>query len=228
MKESRNPSRRGALMAGGVAILGAAFLLSWGAEVAQLDISQALAIAFLATAGVPTPRTYAVLTRLAELRRLRALAERLGSFVLKPARGSGGSGVVAISARDERGAFVKTSGASITLRDLEAHAADILAGAFSRNQRQDDVLLEYRVVADPVLASVSFGGVADVRLLVFLGVPVLAMLRLPTRRSDGRANLHLALEVRPNRIRSIGWRASARAPRRHRGLRPAARETPGP
>lgn len=36
----------------GIAILGAAFLLSWGAEVAQLDISQALAIAFLAFIAV--------------------------------------------------------------------------------------------------------------------------------------------------------------------------------
>ncbi|MGZ4119929.1 MAG: hypothetical protein ACXVQS_04640 [Actinomycetota bacterium] len=36
----------------GVAILGAAFLLSWGAEVAQMDISQGLAIAFLAFIAV--------------------------------------------------------------------------------------------------------------------------------------------------------------------------------
>jgi cation:H+ antiporter len=36
----------------GIAILGAAFLLSWGAEVAQLDISQGLAIAFLAFIAV--------------------------------------------------------------------------------------------------------------------------------------------------------------------------------
>ncbi|MGH2795964.1 MAG: sodium:proton exchanger, partial [Actinomycetota bacterium] len=36
----------------GIGILGAAFLLSWGAEVAQLDISQALAIAFLAFIAV--------------------------------------------------------------------------------------------------------------------------------------------------------------------------------
>ena len=36
----------------GVAILGSAFLLSWGAEVAQLEISQALAIAFLAFIAV--------------------------------------------------------------------------------------------------------------------------------------------------------------------------------
>ena len=36
----------------GIAILGAAFLLSWGAEVAQLDVSQGLAIAFLAFVAV--------------------------------------------------------------------------------------------------------------------------------------------------------------------------------
>lgn len=36
----------------GLAILGAAFLLTWGAEVAELDISQALAIAFLAFIAV--------------------------------------------------------------------------------------------------------------------------------------------------------------------------------
>jgi cation:H+ antiporter len=36
----------------GVAILGSAFLLSWGAEVAQMEISQALAIAFLAFIAV--------------------------------------------------------------------------------------------------------------------------------------------------------------------------------
>jgi cation:H+ antiporter len=36
----------------GVAILGAAFLLSWAGEVAQLDISQALALAFLAFVAV--------------------------------------------------------------------------------------------------------------------------------------------------------------------------------
>ena len=33
-------------------------------------------------------------------------------------------------------------------------------------------------------------GVPDVRIIVFLGVPVMSMVRLPTRLSGGRANLH--------------------------------------
>ena len=39
-------------VASGLAIFGAAFLLSWGSEVAQLDIPQALALAFLALVAV--------------------------------------------------------------------------------------------------------------------------------------------------------------------------------
>ena len=30
----------------------------------------------------------------------------------------------------------------------------------------------------------------DIRIIVFLGVPVMSMVRLPTRMSDGKANLH--------------------------------------
>ncbi|MBI2784610.1 MAG: alpha-L-glutamate ligase-like protein, partial [Gammaproteobacteria bacterium] len=37
---------------------------------------------------------------------------------------------------------------------------------------------------------ISFQGVPDIRVIVFRGVPVAAMVRLPTRASGGRANLH--------------------------------------
>lgn len=39
-------------LSSGVSIFGAAFLLSWAAELAQLDIPQALALAFLALIAV--------------------------------------------------------------------------------------------------------------------------------------------------------------------------------
>jgi alpha-L-glutamate ligase-like protein len=87
--------------------------------------------------------------------------------------------------------FVKASGVALARRDLEAHASDIVAGAYSVGGRDDVVVVEERVRVDAVLGEVAYRGVPDVRVLVFRGVPVLAMLRLPTRRSDGRANLHL-------------------------------------
>ena len=143
----------------------------------------------LAASGIPVPRTHAVLSRPDDLVWLREAARRgAADFVLKPAHGSGGGGIVAVE-RHDGGRWWKSSGASLTEAELEAHAADVLAGGFARNQQRDQALVEYRVRSHPDLAALSWGGVADVRVLVFLGVPVLAMLRLPTRRSDGRANL---------------------------------------
>src|SRR5207249_1190581 len=123
----------------------------------------------------------------------RALVEQLAAlaeFVLKPARGAGGAGIVVVVGRWD-GRFLKASGASLGARDLETHACDVIAGAYSPGGRSDVLLVEQRLVADPVLGALAYRGVPDVRVLVFRGVPLLAMLRVPTRRSDGRANLHL-------------------------------------
>jgi alpha-L-glutamate ligase-like protein len=46
------------------------------------------------------------------------------------------------------------------------------------------------VVVDPVFAEVSYEGVPDIRIITLLGYPAMAMLRLPTRMSNGKANLH--------------------------------------
>ena len=144
----------------------------------------------LRTHGIPVPRTHAVFAVQWDIRKLAWAVRRLDDFVLKPARGSGGGGILAIVRRDGE-QFFKASGTALRIRDLENHVSDILSGAFSLNQRQDEAILEYRVHTHEVLDSMSYGGVPDVRVLVFLGVPLLAMLRLPTKQSDGRANLHM-------------------------------------
>jgi alpha-L-glutamate ligase-like protein len=144
----------------------------------------------LAAAGIPAPATYAELARLWDLRRLAAVVADRPAFVVKPARGAGGGGVVVVTGRDgDR--YVKASGATTTLADLAAHCSDILAGAYAASGHTDAVLIEYCVRADPVLGAISYRGVPDVRVLVFRGVPLQAMIRLPTRASDGRANLHM-------------------------------------
>jgi len=144
----------------------------------------------LAAAGIPVPQTYAELTMEWDIRRLAALVAPHRDFVLKPARGSGGGGVLVV-VRHENGRFVKPSGAVLALADLAAHCSEILSGAFSVRQHSDAVLVEYRVAAEEVLGAVSYQGVPDIRVMVFRGVPIQAMIRLPTRASDGRANLHM-------------------------------------
>jgi len=144
----------------------------------------------LARHGLPVPDTFGRYVRQREIDLLAREIERRVEFALKPARGAGGEGVVVIAGRTHD-RLVKASGAQLRLGDLLAHAADIIAGAFSLSQARDEAILEHRLTAEPLLARYSSGGIPDVRVLVVRGVPVMAMLRLPTRASDGRANLHV-------------------------------------
>lgn len=160
--------------------------------------------------GLPVPVTFGCYSRQRELGLLAREAQRHAEFVLKPARGAGGDGVVVIAGRSHD-RLVKASGPSLRLADLVAHAADIIAGAFSLSQARDEAVLEHRLRPDPVLAEFSSGGVPDVRVLVVRGVPLMAMLRLPTRNSDGRANLHVGgvgvgLDLHSGRATHAIWR----------------------
>lgn len=120
------------------------------------------------------------------------LDEMLGShedFVIKPAHGSGGEGILVINGR-YKGRYRKASGVMLTRGEMSHHIENILSGMYSLGGLPDAALIEYCVKFDRVFEAVSYQGVPDIRTLVFRGVPVLAMIRLPTRLSDGKANLH--------------------------------------
>ena len=146
--------------------------------------------ALLAARGVPAPALHDTCEAPWQIRGLVARLWERPECALKPARGAGGAGIVVVVGR-EGDHFVKASGAPFHRRTLEAHVCDVVAGMYSVGGREDVLLVEERVVPEPTLAALAYRGVPDVRVLVFRGVPLLAMLRLPTRRSDGRANLHL-------------------------------------
>jgi alpha-L-glutamate ligase-like protein len=142
-----------------------------------------------AAAGIPIPKLLAVAAHHFELRRLPAQLAGETSFVLKPARGAMGNGVLVIVDRDgDR--LVRPGGARMTLSDLEYHAASTISGLYSLGGQPDVAMVEERLEVHPELAEIAEHGVPDVRVIVFRGVPVMAMTRLPTRRSGGRANLH--------------------------------------
>ena len=113
----------------------------------------------------------------------------ISAFVIKPCHGSGGAGI--LLAKERNGEFFcRPEGSSITLSDLRHHISNILAGLYSLGAAPDSALIEYYVRPDPVFDDISAAGVPDVRIIVFTGVPVMAMLRLPTSQSHGKANLH--------------------------------------
>ncbi len=140
-------------------------------------------------AGIAVPPLYGVVRANHELRDLRARLAGYADFVVKPAHGSGGNGILVVGERSgDR--LVKSSGQEITFEDLEYHVSNVLSGMYSLGGQPDVAMLEYRVSFDRLFEDVAHRGVPDIRTLVFRGVPVMAMVRLPTRASDGRANLH--------------------------------------
>lgn len=140
-------------------------------------------------AGIAVPKLLGYLESQGEIDRLMHKLEPMSDFVIKPTRGSGGKGIVVISGRDGD-AFIKPSGAKLSALDLRRHISDILSGLYSLGGKPDSIMVEQRVDFDPVFNDYSFEGVPDIRVVVFRGFPVMAMLRCSTHASDGRANLH--------------------------------------
>lgn len=140
-------------------------------------------------AGIAVPKLFGVIATEHDLAGLGKLLKPHSEFVIKPARGSGGSGVLVIDGR-RRDLFVKPDGRGLPLAEIEYHASNILSGIYSLGGVPDNAMIEYRVRVDPIFDPVSYQGVPDIRLLVYRGMPTMAMVRLPTRQSDGKANLH--------------------------------------
>lgn len=140
-------------------------------------------------AGLPVPDLYAVVREEHEIADLHEKIKEHQSFVVKPAHGSGGDGILVINGR--RGDRYRRANGSLMTRDeFEHHLSNSLSGLFSLGGQPDHLLVEYFVQFDPLFERVSFKGVPDIRIISFLGYPVMAMIRLPTRMSDGKANLH--------------------------------------
>ena len=113
----------------------------------------------------------------------------LDNFVVKPAHGSGGKGILVITGRSENG-LIRSNGEELSWSGLKRHMANVVSGLYSLGGRTDHAIVEELVVIDPIFEAVSYEGVPDIRLIVFHGYPVMGMLRLATRASDGKANLH--------------------------------------
>lgn len=140
-------------------------------------------------AGLPVPELYAVVREEHEIEELHEKIASKDQFVVKPAHGSGGDGILVITGR-RGGKYRRSNGAFISRGEFDHHLSNMLSGLFSLGGHPDHVLVEYCVQFDPIFDNVSYKGVPDVRIIVFLGYPVMAMIRLPTRMSDGKANLH--------------------------------------
>ena len=143
-----------------------------------------------AQGGSPTRRTCCSPSKPSStLRRAQAELKKLPHFVIKPAQGSGGKGILVITDRKDDD-FVKSSGDVIGWNQVQRHLSNILSGLYSLGGRNDVAIVETLINVSPIFKPYSYEGVPDIRLIVFKGYPIMGMMRLATHESDGKANLH--------------------------------------
>lgn len=138
---------------------------------------------------IRVPDTYAVFERHGDIARLGEIVAARQEFVVKPARGSGGRGIVVIAAHDGE-TFETLGGPRWTSSEMRYHISTILSGLYSLAGQHDRAIIERRIICHPVFARVAVGGTPDIRVILYRGVPAMTMTRLPTVASRGRANLH--------------------------------------
>jgi len=142
----------------------------------------------LVAAGVRMPKTYRTYSYFYELRNLERDLGEYHDFVIKPAQGSGGNGIIVIVGRSGQD-WLGISGKVYTVYDLQKHITDIIFGVYSFDLG-DRAIIESRITQHPEMEALSPLGLADVRVIMCDDFPVMSMTRVPTKQSDGKANLH--------------------------------------
>lgn len=141
-------------------------------------------------AGIAVPGLLGVVETNYQARRIDRLLAGHDEFVIKPTAGSGGNGILVITGRVGR-YFRRSNGALVSPAQISHHITNILSGMHSLAGQPDRAMIEERVHFDPRFDRIAYQGVPDIRVVVYRGIPAMAMIRLPTRASDGKANLHL-------------------------------------
>lgn len=138
---------------------------------------------------IPTPELFDVVYTLRDLGSIPWEELEGRNIVVKPDRGSGGNGIMVLrwSKRQKkwlRGSYYYDRAA------VTRQVRDILDGQYSKGYVADRAFFEEMLVPHRFFRQLSPRGLSDIRVVVYNSVPVMAMLRVPTVESGGRANLH--------------------------------------
>lgn len=137
---------------------------------------------------IPTPKLYGILGTVEDVNNFN-WSQLENNFVIKPTNGNAGKGVKVFKKKIEnKVAWLDALGNIWTLDEIKVHCFDILEGAYTTHGTENNVIIEERIRIHPTLLKYTYKGTPDVRVVVYNKVPVMALLRLPTIESEGRAN----------------------------------------
>lgn len=138
---------------------------------------------------INTPKMIGVVEHQYEVTDFLKIVEGHSEFVVKPAHGSQGKGVLVIK-KYENGLFTTASGKVLSFKEVYQHISNVLSGLYSLGGQYDVALIEELVHFSDAFQNFSYQGIPDVRVIVYKGYPAMSMMRLATKESEGRANLH--------------------------------------
>lgn len=139
--------------------------------------------------GIRTPQMYSIFYDRDSIKNYDWSMLPTRGFVIKPARGYAGSGILPVK-KWENEIATTVSGQEYTIKQLESHILDILEGAYSLKFLPDIAFIEDRIYPHPFFKKLTSYGIPDIRVIVFNKIPIMAMMRLSTEESHGKANLH--------------------------------------
>jgi alpha-L-glutamate ligase-like protein len=140
--------------------------------------------------GIPTAKLYGILGTYEDVQEF-PWTDMEKNFVVKPSNGNAGKGILIFRTQEaDKEHWLDAVGRRVSLDEIKLHCADILEGQYSTYGSSPTIIIEERVPIHNKLLKYTHKGTPDIRVIVFNHVPVMAMLRLPTKESEGKANLH--------------------------------------
>ncbi len=137
--------------------------------------------------NIPCAKTFGVIEYNSDIKKTWQSCNSNNALAIKPANGCGGGGIKILK-KDKNGDWF-SSGKKISDREIFQHMASIIMGFFSLGSH-DRVLIEECIEPHPFFHEIYPEGVPDFRIITLNNTPLMSMLRMPTNKSDGKANLH--------------------------------------
>lgn len=140
---------------------------------------------------IPTARLYHMFESFSDLEHV--VWENIPCpFVIKPASGSAGKGIrIILKHSATQGTWHDNEQNILTVDDLNLHVQNILDGEYSTWGSRHRAIVEEMITSHPTLKKLAKGGTPDIRIIIFNSVPIMAMARIPTKESGGKANLDI-------------------------------------
>lgn len=142
---------------------------------------------YLQARGIAVPRLHAIIDSHESLSKFD-FGNLNTSTVLKPNQGSRGRGIIPIK-NIKNNKIITVNEKEYEFSEIKSHIADIIDGKYSLGNIRDTAFFEQRIITDKSLQDLSYKGLPDIRVVVYKNTPAMAMLRLPNKESEGKANL---------------------------------------